>query len=107
MLLKKEDIQKCELFIFSECFFLGFEKPQMSRQVANLGCKLISIVILTKITLKASSRMPLMLNQCDIESAQNFLLIFCKVTSSNTSRLEAHAGFTRLLMKGIFDPYVL
>ena len=30
-----------------------------------------------------------------------------KVTISNTSRLEAHAGFFRLLMKGIFDPYVL
>ena len=30
-----------------------------------------------------------------------------KVASSNTSRLEAHAGFTRLLMKGIFKPYVL
>ena len=32
---------------------------------------------------------------------------FHKVASSNTSRLEAHAGFFRLLMKGIFDPYVL
>ena len=30
-----------------------------------------------------------------------------KVASSNTSCLEAHAGFFRLLMKGIFDPYVL
>ena len=30
-----------------------------------------------------------------------------KVASSNTSRLEAHAGFFRLLMKGIIDPYVL
>ena len=30
-----------------------------------------------------------------------------KVASSNTSRLEAHVGFFRLLMKGIFDPYVL
>ena len=29
------------------------------------------------------------------------------VASSNTSLLEAHAGFFRLLMKGIFDPYVL
>ena len=27
-----------------------------------------------------------------------------KVSSSNTSCLEAHAGFLRLLMKGIFDP---
>ena len=27
--------------------------------------------------------------------------------SSDTSRLEAHDGFFRLLMKGIFDPYVL
>ena len=30
-----------------------------------------------------------------------------KVASSNTSCLEALAGFFRLLMKGIFDPYVL
>ena len=27
-----------------------------------------------------------------------------KVASSNTSRLEAHAGFFRMLMKRIFDP---
>ena len=33
-------------------------------------------------------------------------LLYRKVTSSNTSRLEAHASFFRLLMKGIFDPYV-
>ena len=31
--------------------------------------------------------------------------IYRKVPSSNTSGLEAHAGFFRLLMKGIFDPY--
>ena len=30
-----------------------------------------------------------------------------KVASSNTSCLEAHTGLFRLLMKGIFDPYVL
>ena len=30
-----------------------------------------------------------------------------KIASSNTSHLEAHASFFRLLMKGIFDPYVL
>ena len=30
-----------------------------------------------------------------------------KISSSNTSRLEAHVGFFRLLMKGIFGPYVL
>jgi hypothetical protein len=30
-----------------------------------------------------------------------------KVASSNKSCLEAHAGFFRLLMKRIFDPYVL
>ena len=34
-------------------------------------------------------------------------IIYCKVASSNKSRLEAHAGFFRLPMKGIFDPYVL
>ena len=31
---------------------------------------------------------------------------YSKVASSNTSCLEQHAGFFRLLMKGIFDPYV-
>ena len=30
-----------------------------------------------------------------------------KIASSNTSRLEAHVDFYRLLMKGIFGPYVL
>ena len=34
-------------------------------------------------------------------------MIYCKVVSYNMSHLEAHAGFFRLLMKGIFDPYVL
>ena len=29
-----------------------------------------------------------------------------KVASPNTSCLEAHAGFFRLLVKGIFNPYV-
>ena len=33
--------------------------------------------------------------------------MFPKVASSNTSHLEAHAGFFRLLIKGIFNPYVL
>ena len=33
-------------------------------------------------------------------------LDYRNVASSNTSRLEAHAGFLRLLMKGIFDPFV-
>ena len=30
-----------------------------------------------------------------------------KLANSNTSYLEAHAGFSRFLMLGIFDPYVL
>ena len=34
-------------------------------------------------------------------------LEYRKVASSNTSCLEAHAGFFRSLMKGIFDPYTL
>ena len=32
---------------------------------------------------------------------------YSKVANSNTSHLETHAGFFRLPMKGIFDPYVL
>ena len=37
----------------------------------------------------------------------NFEMTYRKVASSNIFRLKAHAGFFRLLMKGIFDPYVL
>ena len=46
-------------------------------------------------------------------SVFSFYLVFTthfvcgKVMSSNMSRLEAHAGFFILLMKGIFDPSVL
>ena len=36
-----------------------------------------------------------------------FVIEYRKVVSSNTSHLEAHEGFFRLLMKGIFYPYVL
>ena len=32
---------------------------------------------------------------------------YSKVASSNTSCLDAHAGFFRLLIKGILDPYAL
>ena len=34
-------------------------------------------------------------------------LKYCKVASSNTSRLEEHDGSSRLVMKGIFDPHVV
>ena len=33
--------------------------------------------------------------------------VYCKIASYNTSRLEAHAGFFRLLMKEILGPFVL
>ena len=36
-----------------------------------------------------------------------FIDAYRKIASSNTSRLEAHVGFFRLLMKGIFGPCVL
>ena len=36
-----------------------------------------------------------------------FFFITRRIASSNTYRLEAHAGFFRLLMKGMFDPYAL
>ena len=32
--------------------------------------------------------------------------MYRKVASSNTSQFEAHAGFFRLLTKGIFNPHV-
>ena len=39
--------------------------------------------------------------------ASKHQITYRKVVSSNTSRLDAHAGFFRLLVKGIFNPYVL
>ena len=33
--------------------------------------------------------------------------MYRKIASSNKSGLEAHVGFFRLLMKAIFDSYVL
>ena len=52
---------------------------------------------------------------CSLLAASIFLIFskniiflnYRKVASSNTSHLEAHAGFFRLHMKGIFDPYAL
>ena len=38
---------------------------------------------------------------------QSSIVDYRKVKSSNTSCLEAHAGFFRLLIKGKFDLYVL
>ena len=53
------------------------------------------------------------MNNCLIDKSSSFVMmtfIYHKVATSNTSRLEARAGFFRLLMKGmkgIFDSYVL
>ena len=44
---------------------------------------------------------------CFFDAYLNVSGKYRKVARSNTSRLEAQAGFFRLLMKGIFDPYVL
>ena len=35
------------------------------------------------------------------------IVLYRKVASFNTSHLETHVGFFRLLMKGIFDPYIM
>ena len=45
--------------------------------------------------------------ECNEDCKQINGNIYRKVASSNTSRLEAHDGFFRLFVKGIFDPYVL
>ena len=46
----------------------------------------------------------------DSNSSNNYRILSFEsknTTSSNSPHLEAHAGFSRLLMKGIFDPYVV
>ena len=42
-----------------------------------------------------------------LQQLQGEFVIYHKVVSFNTSCLEAHAGFFRLLMKGNLYPYVL
>ena len=45
---------------------------------------------------------------CDGENDEKlFRVIYRKVASFKTSCLEAHAEFFMLVMKGIFNPYVL
>ena len=53
----------------------------------NLGCMLSTCFAFTK--------------------SKVFRTVYRKVASSNMSSLEAHAGFFRLLMKGIFVLYVV
>ena len=54
-----------------------------------------------------------LLSFCTVIVRNNFTSVFGslgkyhKVASSNTSCLEAHAGFFKLRTKGIFHPYVL
>ena len=43
----------------------------------------------------------------DMKNEANARIIYRNVTSTSPSCFEAHAGLFRLLMKGIFDAYVL
>ena len=43
-------------------------------------------------------------NALSFDPAEKYYRI---VASASSSRLEAHTGLFRLLMKGVFDPYVL
>ena len=52
--------------------------------------------------------MALFLIECSIWGIQDTSIEtvdYYKISSSNMSCLEAHEGFFRLLMKGIFEPY--
>ena len=42
---------------------------------------------------------------CLIDTTEYILLTHCKVASSNTSHLEAHAGFFQIAYEGDFDPF--
>ena len=43
----------------------------------------------------------------NVSSLLSQAIRYHKVASSNTFHLEEHAGFFRLLMKGILDAYIL
>ena len=73
------------------------------------------LIFIVKVPTKHSFELIKNIKQLDLISNLEFLTTFQwtsnekyrKVVSFNTSHLEAHAGFFILLMKGIFDPYVL
>ena len=116
MFLPKETIK---ILIFRSFFFHFFlnSGPTMAHQIDNfeflwhflsfvkkVGFKYISVAI-EKVIIYLEWSLVLFMLCILLPYSMNS--IYPKVASSNTFRLEAHAGFFRLLMKGIFDPYVL
>ena len=68
--------------------------------IVNFTCVLCEIGI-------SSDRILCFLHLFTVNFTQMKNFTLRKVVSSNMSRLEAHAGFFRLLMKRIFDPNAL
>ena len=70
---------------------------------APAACPMMrGLVVVTRTNISLRQRFLELVGRCEYISNN-----YRKVASSNTSCLEAHAGFFRLLMKGIFDPYAL
>ena len=93
-------LDKCvKIFHFHawNCLFSELDSHNKSLWLKNKSKKTFNLkdcaIVMTVIQLPNELRLP--------------LEKYHKVMSYNTFCLEAHAGIFRLLMKGIFDPYVL
>ena len=69
----------------------------------NLNYRFYILMVLGPMLAICSIRSLRYLSPCSVV-ANAVSLIYRIVASSSPSRIEAHAGLLRLLMKGIFDP---
>ena len=102
-------ISRCSVvfFIFSLFSFLSLSSSKS--QLKSWGLETTHFAtLLFKISYKIRNLPQLLALSDGIYSWRMAnVLRYCKVASSNTFRLAAHAGFFKLLMKGIFNPDVL
>ena len=85
-------------------FFSNLDMVKKVQDICYYGKKKTDMTSLKFLRKKLQE---IMISGFQIQILANGKIHYHKVASSNMSCLEAHAGFFRLLMKGIFDPYIL
>ena len=86
---------------------LQAKEKEVSRKFKSTKPLEKRIVVLKKQKSRQPRHVKKELKKKSIDLVSKLEIIYHKVASSSPSRIEAHAGLFRLLMKGIFDHYVL
>ena len=76
--------------ILTQNEILPNQKKPITFMLCNFLVRMLQYFLKTNLPMKTLKKLP-------------SKVAYCKVASFNTHRLEAHDGFFRLLMKGIFD----